>query len=141
MKIGELVEAADRWELPIGGCDVTQCQIDYAFSLVVAAAPAESFYVTIEQPFWFRASSGSDESMLVPEGPPVALGPALAVLRSSVERAVAYKDGRLEIQFTGGAEIRVPVGKGFEAWNLTGPGGLRFVSLPGGELAVWSPDR
>lgn len=28
----------------------------------------------------------------------------------------------------------------FEAWTIAGPGGLTIVCLPGGELAVWSPD-
>ncbi|MER6160762.1 DUF6188 family protein [Streptomyces sp. NPDC001868] len=26
----------------------------------------------------------------------------------------------------------------FEAWQVTGPAGWRFVSLPGGDLAVWT---
>ncbi|WP_352231348.1 MULTISPECIES: DUF6188 family protein [Paenarthrobacter] len=25
----------------------------------------------------------------------------------------------------------------YESWNLKGPDGLRIVSVPGGELAVW----
>ncbi|WP_404963105.1 DUF6188 family protein [Streptomyces sp. 147326] len=32
-----------------------------------------------------------------------------------------------------------PPDASFEAWQITGPRGWRFVSLPGGDLAVWSP--
>lgn len=139
MSPGGLVEAEDAWEIPLGGREVTQCQIDYAVTLVLGDADG-SFYVTIEQPFWLAASSERDEVMLVPEGPSEALGPALALLHESVARAVAYKDGRLEMDFVEGAKLRVPVGEKFEAWNLVGPDGLRLVSLPGGELAVWKPE-
>ncbi len=135
----ELNEAADRWELPLSGREVTRCYVDYAFTLVLGESDG-SFYVTVEQPFSFSATREADEAMFVPEGPPAELGPALAVVRESIGRAVAYKDGRLEIEFVGGAALRVPVSQKFEAWNLVGPAGLRLVSLPGGELAVWKPE-
>jgi hypothetical protein len=78
--------------------------------------------------------------MLVPGGPPTELGSALIVLRATVTRAAAYKDGHLAIVFGHGVWIRVPVSQTFEAWNVVGPGGLRVVSLPGGDLAVWKPE-
>ncbi|WP_411158273.1 DUF6188 family protein [Streptomyces sp. CBMA29] len=31
-----------------------------------------------------------------------------------------------------------PTDAAFEAWQITEPGGWRFVSLPGGALGVWS---
>jgi hypothetical protein len=37
--------------------------------------------------------------------------------------------------------LRAPIGEDYESWNIVGPAGLRIVSLPGGELAIWSPDR
>ncbi len=33
--------------------------------------------------------------------------------------------------------VKVPVGQDYEPWELVGPGGVRVVSLPGGDLAVW----
>jgi Family of unknown function (DUF6188) len=38
-------------------------------------------------------------------------------------------------------DARVPAAEDFEAWELVGPDGLRTVSLPGGDLAVWQPDE
>jgi Family of unknown function (DUF6188) len=89
--VGELVEAADRWLVPMAGT-VTQCRLDYAFSLVVADESAGSFEVRIEQPS--AVSSQDDEVLLDPEGDPVQMAPALRVLRREVEQAIAAKGGR-----------------------------------------------
>jgi hypothetical protein len=137
--VGELVEAADRWLVPMAGLTVTQCRLDYAFSVVVADEPAGSFEVRIEQPF--TVASRGDELTIDPEGDPVQMAPALRVLRQEVEQAIAFKDGRLELTFGDGVLLRVPVGEDYEAWKIVGPAGLRIVSLPGGELAIWSPER
>jgi hypothetical protein len=67
--VGELVEAADRWVVPMAGRAVTQCRMDHAFSLVVADEPDGSFEVRIEQPF-ILASEGQ-ELTIDPEGDPV----------------------------------------------------------------------
>jgi hypothetical protein len=134
-----LAEASDHWVLPIRGREVTQCCIDYAFTLVFWDANG-SFSLRIEQPFWFRVGGESDGAVFVPEGPSAELGPVLTVVHWLVERAVAHKDGRLEIDFAEGGALRVPVSNKFEAWNVVGPAGLRVVSLPGGELAVWKPE-
>lgn len=137
--VGDLVEAADRWVVPMAGRTVTQCRLDYAFSLVVADEPAGSFEVRIEQPFTVASDGG--ELTIDPEGDPVQMAPALRVLRQDVEQAIAFKDGRLELTFGDGAVLRAPIGEDYESWNIVGPAGLRIVSLPGGELAIWSPDR
>jgi hypothetical protein len=129
--VGELVEAADRWLVPMAGRAVTQCRLDYAFSLVVAG----SFEVRIEQRFIVVIHG--EEVMLDPEDDPVQMAPALKVLRQIVKQTIAFKDGRLELTFGDGTVLRVPVGEDYEPWNIVGPAGLRIVSLPGGELAIW----
>jgi Family of unknown function (DUF6188) len=45
------------------------------------------------------------------------------------------------VRFVGGNELRVPSSDDYEAWTLVGPDGLRLVSMPGGELAIWKPVR
>lgn len=135
----EFVEAADRWLVPVAGRSVTQCRLDYAFTLVVADESAGSFEIRIEQPF--VVTSRGDEVVLDPEGEPARMAPALGLLRQDIEQAAAFKDGRLELSFTDGGVLSVPVGEDYEAWSIVGPAGLRIVSLPGGELAIWSPDR
>jgi hypothetical protein len=65
----------------------------------------------------------------------------LALLDRAVSRVVAFKDGRLSLAFDGGWKIEVPGGAQFEAWTLTGPNGLLVVSIPGGDLAVWTSGK
>ena len=134
-----LLEADDLWVLPLAGRLVTQCRFDYAFTIIVGERE-NSFEIRIEEPFEFRVGGGQRVT-LDPEAEPGAMGPALTVLHQTIDRAVAYKDGRLGVEFAGGGELRVPLGQRFEAWTLVGPTGLRIVSLPGGELAIWSPDE
>jgi Family of unknown function (DUF6188) len=134
---GELVDALDRWLVPMVGLTVTQCRVDYAFTVVVAGEPGEWFEVRIGEPF--VVVRRGEEIRLDPEGDPVQMAPALAVLRMDVEHTIAFKDGRLEMVFGGDLALRVAIGEDYEAWNLVGLDGLRIVSLPGGELAVWSP--
>jgi hypothetical protein len=138
MSSGDLVEAADHWILPLQSRQVTQCRVDFALTFLLGDSDDPS-YLTVEQPFRLRLL-GKPEVVLVPDGPGEALGPALAVLRSSVARAIAFKNGDLEIEFDEGIGFFVPASAKFEAWNLVGPAGMRIVSLPGGELAVWGPE-
>lgn len=134
----ELKEFHDHWVLPLEDQTVVQCRLDYGFVLVLGG-PDGYFEIRIGEAFEYSARSGDRASAFNPEGDPAAMGPALAVLRQSVRRARAFKDGRLEIEFSNGGELRVPFGEEFEAWDLVGPGGLRLVSLPGGgDLAIWS---
>ncbi|MGH7425947.1 MAG: DUF6188 family protein, partial [Candidatus Methylomirabilales bacterium] len=64
----------------------------------------------------------------------------VGLARGEVVKAEAFKDGHLEISFSDGTHLGVPADEGFEAWEFVGPGGLRTVCLPGGELAVWTPE-
>jgi hypothetical protein len=130
----ELREMADRWILPIAQESVDTCSIDYAVTLRFS----EGIAVRIEQPFSYRSADGA-QRYLVPEGDPMALAPILGVCRREVREGLAFKDGRLELHFVDGSVLAVPAGDDFEAWSLVGKAGLKFVSLPGGELAVWLP--
>lgn len=132
----ELVESDDRWDVPLEGT-LEQVRADYAFTLVVDGERG-AFEIAIEQPFELERPGDASTELRWPDDPS-ALAPALALLHGGVEAAVAFKDGRLELRFAGGARLRVAAGEDFEPWTLVGPDGLRLVSVPGGELAVWSP--
>jgi hypothetical protein len=136
----ELVEAQDRWVLPLGGCAVVQCCVDHAFT-IVAEGPDGAFEVRVEQPFeWFAGTDGQAPLSIEVASDPTAAAPALACLHKGIRAGLAFKDGRLELRFEDGLELRVPAGEDYEPWTLTGPGGLRVVSAPGGELSIWSPE-
>lgn len=136
MSVVKLVEEPDRWVLPLAGLVVTQCCVDYAFTLTVADVSL-SFETRIERSFDLLLD-GSTRTVDV-DGGPTSMAPALAMMHREMADAVAFKDGRLELRFADGGRVLVPVDERFEAWTLTGSGDLRLVSLPGGELAVWSP--
>lgn len=134
----ELLESSDRWEVPLEGCSVTRCCIDYAVTFTIADA-GEAFEIRIEEPF--EVHRAGDDAIVEPGGDPVGMAPALALLHAEVEKAVAFRDGRLLLRFLDGAEVLISASEEFEPWTLVGPGGLRLVSMPGGEIAVWTPEN
>lgn len=134
MSSAVLVEQQDRWLVSVDQVDVTQCCFDYA----VTVTAGNGLQIRIEQPFVFRTPDGR-EQLLVPAGDPVRLAPILAVSRLTMSECVAFKDGHLEIRFTDASLISVPATEDLEPWELSGPDGLKVVSVPGGELAVWKP--
>jgi Family of unknown function (DUF6188) len=133
-----LTEEHDRWIVPMAGATVEMCKLDYAFTLV-ATASGSSTEVRLEQPFELQSASDETALTLDPESDPAALAPALRVLHQVVTHAFAFKDGRLELM-VGDIMICAGVSRSYEAWSITGPDGLRVVSLPGGSLAVWKAE-
>ena len=116
---------------------VTQCGVDYGFTLVIMDGN-DSLEVRIEQRFELALPSGTVR--FDPAGDPTMIGPALAVLHAAVNEVIAFENGRLVVSFADGRELCVPPNEDYEPWTLVGPDGLRIVSMPGGELAIWKPD-
>ena len=116
---------------------MTRCCIDYGVTFTVDDA-GDAFEIRIEQPFELHRDG--EDVLIEPGGDPVKLAPALALLNAEVEKAVAFLDGRLLLRFLDGGEVLVSACHEFEPWTLVGPGGLRLVSMPGGEVAVWRPE-
>jgi Family of unknown function (DUF6188) len=132
----ELVEQPDRWTLDMTGAVVTQCRFDHAVTLLVDLSPG-SVELRIEQPMEFERADGT---LGVPlQGTAAQMAPALELLQQEPTSLEAYKDGRLRVHFAGGGRLAVEADPDYEVWTLTGPGGLRLVCLPGGDLAVWTP--
>lgn len=128
-------EHGDRWALPLAGELVTRCSYDYQFTLLVGEV-APSFTVTIEEVFSVQWANGAI-SRFDPGGDPVRMAETLSLVRRRIDRAHAFKDGRLEVDFDGGILLRVPGGNGYEPWNVHGPGSMLMVSGTDGELIVW----
>lgn len=51
--------------------------------------------------------------------------------------SVGFKTGALRLVFESGALLTVPEGEQYEAWQLNGPSGRLWVSLPVGGLAIF----
>ncbi|MGW1886102.1 DUF6188 family protein [Streptomyces sp. NPDC001970] len=128
----ELFEHEDRWVLNLRGMSVARVCIDFRLTLALDAG----WEVVLEAPA--RLSAGSLHTSpvpLTPESQNVAA--ALPLFGAKVLSAVAFKSGALRMVFDSGTHLTCSADTSFEVWQITGPRGCRFVSLPGGDLAVW----
>jgi hypothetical protein len=130
---GDPREHEDRWALDLRGLSVARINVDFQLTLALDAG----WEVVLEGPT--RLSSGS-----VHADPGVLLAPgshdgaaALPLLGATVLSLAAFKTGGLHMVFDDGTHLTCPSDPSFEAWQIVGPRGWRFVSLPGGNLAVW----
>lgn len=128
----------DRRALVVPEGEVTQLRIDFAVTLVVTAEPEDKgFLVRIGGECTLTAPDDTTTN-LTPEGDPSDLAPVLRLARLGVRRTEAFNDGHLEMEFSDGTRLDVPADDDYEAWTATADNGVRIVSMPGGELAVWA---
>lgn len=133
-----MIEARDHWVLPIGGYRVTRCEFEhYDFCLDLVGPAPDDVYRLFFGTFTYHGADGL-ASVLVPDNSRQGFAPSLAEHGLTVTRAVAHKNGRLEIAFTDGSALSVEPDPKYEAWDLRGPRHFLVVSTPGGGLAVWS---
>lgn len=113
---------------------VSKISVDFRLVLVLDSG----WEVALETPVSLSHGTGHATTpvFLTPESQDVAAGSALFGAR--VMSAVAFKSGMLRLVFDTGHHLTCSSDPSFEAWQVTGPTGWRLVSLPGGELAVWS---
>ena len=121
----------DGWILSLADTGV-RVQVDYALSLLTS----DGYIFRIEQPLTLTNGDGH-QHLLIPEGDPAKLAPALELARTAMTVANAFDDGHLELAFGNGATLKVLSGEDFESWEACGPEGLKLVAVPGGGLAVW----
>jgi hypothetical protein len=138
----ELIPQDDGWVLPAAGELVTRCCVENAAVRILCQSMLE---ISIEEPFTLVTPDGHSHALDPdPGGNPMDLAPILRIVRQVIQEGIAFKDGRLLLVFGDDSRIDVPSGQDFEAWNIAGPGGpegLKIVSVPGGELAIWSDRR
>lgn len=128
-------EHVDRIELDAVDATLSQLSITFLVDMVLSNADVE-MTVRIETAFTVRKG---DECMRLVPDEPASLSPLLGIIRSSVEKVVAHKSGRLEITFADGLILSVESDASYESWQLTDNFGTRIVSIPGGGLATWLP--
>lgn len=98
--------------------------------------------LTVESTANVQAASGpSTESLAVirNDDGTVSTSDALtSLVGQQVLSSVGFKTGKSRVVFDSGQILNVPHDPHYEAWQLTGPSGRVWVSLPGGGLArVW----
>jgi hypothetical protein len=131
---------AEFWTIPARGYVVQMLSIDFAVKLLLASADEsdDHAWVSIETPFTYTDAEGQSAAH-DPQGIRSELGPVLDCFNGTVERLLVWKpDARLDLGFTDGSRIEVVAVEKYEAWDVTGPGSLKFVCTPGGgEPAIW----
>lgn len=144
-KILEPIDHEEYWELPIGGEKVVGLHIVSGFALEISPP---DYSLTINLWEEFLLSQGGQESFLSRENPP-SLAPGLGLIEKAVDSIRIGKTGSLEIFFSNQAKISVQPSERYEAWQILGGygdsgalglSGLRIICVPGGGLAVWTPD-
>ncbi|MEU2867792.1 DUF6188 family protein [Streptomyces olivoreticuli] len=128
------VEHEDRWVLDLRGQGVVRIAVDHCLTLALDAG----WEVVLEAPARLTSGTVRTDSgvLLSPETQDVAS--ALPLFGATVVSAVAFKSGTLRLVFDDGTHLTCPADVPFEAWQVTGPGGWSFVSLPDHGLSVWS---
>ncbi|GHH28684.1 hypothetical protein GCM10018780_85620 [Streptomyces lanatus] len=128
------VEHEDRWTLNLRGMSVTKISVDFRLVLALDS----DWEVALEAPanLSHGTAHANPSVLLNPESQDVAA--ALTLFGAKVLSAVAFKSGTLRLVFDTGHHLTCSSDPSFEAWQVTGPAGWRFASLPGGDIAVWS---
>ena len=127
---------SDRsWVATFNSASVEQVVIDWAVTLVIGC---DGMATTIRLESPFVLTHGETETLILPEEPQ-STAPVLSLLRRPARSLEAFDSGALEVVLDDGWLIAAPAAEDYEPWGLTRGDGLRIVSVPGGELAVWLP--
>lgn len=132
----QLEEREDAWVLSLGR-PVTSLLIGMQLILRLDDPGHGSVSIRIENTF--QLIEGCVVRELDPENPAM-MGPVLVVIHKTIERAVAFKDGRLSIEFEDGRRIAVRPHPQYESWQIHGPASTNPMLLVGGighQLNVW----
>lgn len=133
----ELIERENYWILPLDGMPVCRFLVDSELKLEFLEPEDEETVIVIGGEFQLEIDR---KVCALNAEEPTTLCPVFALYRATVESALAFKDGKLEVKFRGGAKITAMPHPDFESWHVTGVRWLRIVCGPGGDLAIWKPD-
>ena len=99
---------------------------------------SDMYFVVVSSPLVVEREGGN-AFLSTEEDDEDAFAPVRELIGQNVRAAIADPSGALEMTFDGGAHLHVGADPEYEAWNVSGPAGALIVSMPGGELAVWTP--
>lgn len=98
---------------------------------------SDEFFALMASPLTL-SREGEAFTLTPDEDPAEAFAPIRQLVGLDVVESVADDSGALRMAFEDGSLIQVPADDQYEAWNVSGPRGALVVSMPGGELAIWS---
>lgn len=128
------VEHENRWILNLRGMSVAKISVDFRLVLALDS----DWDVALEAPVNLSHGTAHAHPSVILKPASQDVAAALVLFGAKVLSAVAFKSGTLRLVFDTGHHLTCSSDLSFEAWQVTGPTGWRFASLPGGDLAVWS---
>lgn len=131
-----IVRQQDRYYLPVQGATVGLISLDYRLHLDFFDA-APPLHVAINCPFTLNIDG---KTLTIDPETPGSVAPALCLLRQSIDRATVSVTGDLELIFANKLCLIIPSHHDYEAWETYSDDGARYISLPGGSVAIWDPD-
>jgi hypothetical protein len=122
--------------LPLIGRVVTRFCLDFAVNLeFLNAEPA--YYLCIES----DPLLSQDENEVTLSLDDRAQAARLSIVARKIVRDVrVYENGALIMSFGERLKLSVPANTKYEAWNVSASDGMKIVCMPGGRLAIWSPN-
>jgi hypothetical protein len=132
-------ELDDRWWFGIRGSAVEAIEVaEFSVGIKFGGSAA----LTIESAAALGDSSaprGTTAISINSDGTISASERLMSLVGRRVVSGIGFKTGDLRLVFEPGDFLTVPAGDAYEAWQLTGPSGRLWVSLPGGGLACFPP--
>lgn len=110
----------------------------YEFSVVINFGGGSA--LSIESSANFRASARAAETHAVThnqDGTVSTSEALMSLIGQRVVSGVGFKTGALRLVFESAVWLTIPFREHYEAWQLSGPSGRVWVSLPGGGLATF----
>lgn len=124
--------------IPFVPCEIAFTRVDFSIAFQIDHILGD-FELRISGAFSYKSRIGA--GMIDPDAHPEDLGPILRSARSGLLKGRVGSDGHLELQFGDGMLVDVPTSDEYEPWQIVSSSGLRVISMPGGQLAIWQPSQ
>lgn len=120
-------------DLGLSGKSVVSQQIEYSVAMYLT----DGYFIRLDGPFTLLLHDR--RIAITPDSdPPEHFDPVRDLVGQVVTESVVDESGVLSLSFDTGARIVSVPGGQYESWTMAGPKGRMVVSMPSGELAVWS---
>ena len=126
-------EGAAMTDLGLTGKRLQFMKLEYTLVLQLS----EVYFISISSPFTVELD-GKSTRLSPEEDSDHSFEPIREMVGRAIAEAGVHPAGALDVTFEGGARLQVEPDPHYEAWNVSGPNGALVVSMPGGELAMWS---
>ncbi|QIZ37428.1 DUF6188 family protein [Saccharopolyspora sp. ASAGF58] len=122
-------------DLNLQGQQVTEQSFDYTVSFGTSGG----FELRIEHDYTLRTSHGV--LRFSPEPSNADSDDLQSLAEQVISKASTENDGTLIVRFASESELRAHPSRIYEAWTVAGPGGMKVVCMPGGDLAIWKANK